>query len=178
MSPPRQPLPETCEAWPRGVCWLSHLRVAQASPADASETLPRAAPNGGHRAVAGKLPGVSVASLSGDEDDGRPVTPWRWPAPSAAPRFPPCPYPSETGDRRFWAILRPVRSPKRLQTARKWPLSPWRGAKGEFRPRYLLSGPPDTPPTAPSGRVGARTGPSGRRLPPPGCGPRAPAPPP
>ena len=35
---PRQPLPGTREAWPQGVCWLSHIRVAQASPADASET--------------------------------------------------------------------------------------------------------------------------------------------
>ena len=71
---PCQPLPGTREAWPQRVSWLIHLRVAQASPADTSETLPRAAPNGGHRAVAGKLVGISVASLTGDEDDGRPVT--------------------------------------------------------------------------------------------------------
>ena len=32
---PRQPLPGTREAWPQRVSWLSHLRVAQASPADA-----------------------------------------------------------------------------------------------------------------------------------------------
>ena len=41
---PRQPLPGTREAWPQRVGWLSHLRVAQASPADASETPLRAPP--------------------------------------------------------------------------------------------------------------------------------------
>ena len=82
---PRQPLRGTRGVWPRRVGWLSHVRVAQASPADASETLPRAAPNGGHRAVADKLLGISVASLTGVEDDGRPVTPWRWAARSATP---------------------------------------------------------------------------------------------
>ena len=83
--PPASPSGGHAECGHGGVGWLSHVRVAQASPADASETLPRAAPNGGHRAVADKLLGISVASLTGVEDDGRPVTPWRWAARSATP---------------------------------------------------------------------------------------------
>ena len=58
---------------PKGVCWLDHRSVAQARPAAARETLPRAARDGGCRAVAGKPP--VVAGLYGRR--GRVRSPWR-----------------------------------------------------------------------------------------------------
>ena len=46
-------------------------------------------------------------------------------APLARRRILPYPYPSRTRDRRSWAILRPVDTPKCGCNARKRPLSPW-----------------------------------------------------
>ena len=106
---PRQPLPGTREAWPQGVGWLSHLRVAQASPADAPATPVRAPPG---TTPAEPSRASSSASRSSASRTGRatgdPSTPWRWPRPLPRRRFPPYPYPSGTGDRRSSAILRPV----------------------------------------------------------------------
>ena len=53
---PRQPLPGTREAWPRRVGWLSHLSVAQASPADASEAPLRAPPEAAGEALTSRPP--------------------------------------------------------------------------------------------------------------------------
>ena len=129
---PRRPLPgfEGAESlaspavipW---VGWLDHLTVVQASRADARETLQRAARDGGHPAVAGKLPGLLVEGL---KDDGTEsdlgALGGRWRSLQRSPRSPLPPYPSETRDRRSWAILRPVVSPKRTWNAPKRALSP------------------------------------------------------
>ena len=50
---------------------------------------------------------------------------------SRAARFPPYPYPSETGDRRSQAILRPVDPPKSHQKARQTAPEPDRGGQGQ-----------------------------------------------
>ena len=97
------------------------------APADARETLHNAARDGDGRAFAGKLLGLAAASLSGYRakvsvrlGDGGALC--------RAARFPPYPYPSETGDRRSWAIPRPVGSPKYPWHAWKRPREP-----GELR---------------------------------------------
>ncbi len=196
---PRQPLPGTREAWPQGVCWLSHIRVAQASPADASETRSEQPPGTAgegptlarqigrpvvHEPVAPRTESGGGNDDGGDYDDRRGahqalvhdggalcrVAAFR---PTVTPRRP-----AIVRQRRSYG---PQLSGNARGTPRKRPLSPSRNRRhnrGVVRLRCSLSAPPDTPPTAPSGRGGARTGPSGRRRPPPCCGPRAPAPPP
>ena len=70
-------------------------------------TSPGTARNRALRAVADNLPGLVVAGLTGDEDEsGRPEDGKG--AVSADCRVRAYPYPSETRDRRLYAILRPV----------------------------------------------------------------------
>ncbi len=79
-----------------------------------------AARNGGYRAFAGKLVGPlgrqpSVTARAA----GTPSPPVKRPRLLAGPLLPPYQgYPSETRDRRSWAILRPVGYPKSPRCAR------------------------------------------------------------
>ena len=101
--------------------------------------------------------------------------------PSGELGFPPYPYPSATGDRASEAILRPVACPKCPWNARKRPREPVADAEATIRvgvrPRCSAPCPPDTPPTGPSGRGGARTGRCAGTRPRSGCGPCGQAPP-
>ena len=69
---PRQPPQGTHGVWPQGVSWLSHLRVAQASPAEPPNTPLGAAPgtaeNGPSRAgsSASRSPASQTARATGD----------------------------------------------------------------------------------------------------------------
>ena len=129
--------PSSAPLYPQRVSWLSHLTVAQASPA----SRPRrrwpgcrgqaARPHGrwGQRATRHFLATAALA---------------------AAQRFPPYPYPSETRDRRSQAIPRPVGYPKCLRKPRKPPLWPWADAAARHvRCRCLLPDPPDRRPSPP-----------------------------
>ena len=84
-----------------GVCWLSHSRVAQASPAEPPKT-PLRAPPGTTPIEASRAssPASSVAGLKDARATGRPITPRDPAALCRAARLPPYPYPSETRDRR------------------------------------------------------------------------------
>ena len=168
---PRQPLPGTREAWPQGVCWLSHIRVAQASPADASETRSEQPPGTAgegptlarqigrpvvHEPVAPRTESGGGNDDGGDYDDRRGahqalvhdggalcrVAAFR---PTVTPRRP-----AIVRQRRSYG---PQLSGNARGTPRKRPLSPSRKRRhnrGVVRLRCSLSAPPDTPPTAPS----------------------------
>ena len=80
--------------FPQRVGWLSHLTVAQASPAATRETLLTRCPRRrwpGRRGQAPRPLGRQPHGRRGRT--GRPVTPWRRRRSSRAARFPPCPYP-------------------------------------------------------------------------------------
>ena len=113
-----------------GVCWLTDLKaVGQPRGTPAKNVPPGIARNKLDQAVAGKLPGLYVASLTGDEGDGQPfMSLCDGRAPCRAARIRPYPYPSETGVRRSCAILWPVQYPKCFEKAPKWPRSPVRGS--------------------------------------------------
>ena len=66
---PRQPPQGTHGVWPHGVSWLVGLSPRQASLGTPENTLDTDARDGGGRAVTGKLPGLSVASLKDGEGD-------------------------------------------------------------------------------------------------------------
>ena len=78
--------------------WLTDFKaVSQPRGTPAKNVPPGIARNKLGQAVAGKLPGLSVASLTGDEGDGRPVMSLcDGRAPCRAARIRPYPYPSET----------------------------------------------------------------------------------
>ena len=76
---PRQPLRETHGVWPRRVGWLSHQTVDKPALRPPSKPFPRAARDGGGRAVAGKLPDLSDRQPRGRRGRTcRPVAPLRW----------------------------------------------------------------------------------------------------
>ena len=128
-QPPAKPLPGTHGVWPQRVGWLSHLTVAQASPEARRETLPARRPEQPRPGRRGQAPRPLGRQPHGRRGrTGRPVTPPRRRHLLPHGPFPPYPYPSGTGDRRSWAILRPVSTPKCLRNAPKRPPSPVAGS--------------------------------------------------
>ena len=107
------------------VCWLPTRNSRKPALGGAAETASQSTVRSSvHRAVAGKLRGLSIADLKDGEGDGRPR---HLPGDSGAlcrPPFSPYPYPSGTGDRRSGAIPAPVDYPKWLRSAPKRPLIP------------------------------------------------------
>ena len=80
------------------MCWLTDQKaVSQPRGTPAKNVPPGIARNKLDQAVAGKLPSLSVASLTGDEGDGKPVISLcDGLALCRAARIRPHPYPSET----------------------------------------------------------------------------------
>ena len=80
------------------------------------------------RAVAGNLPGLLAASHTNGRE--RPAADYASGDGGALCRAPisPYPYPSETGDRRFWAILWPVDAPKCLRGCPETASEPLKGS--------------------------------------------------
>ena len=80
------------------MCWLTNLKsVSQPLGGAAKHASPGIARNKLDRAVGGKLPGLPVGSLTGDESDRQPVMSLcDGLAPCRAARILPYPYPSET----------------------------------------------------------------------------------
>ena len=122
------------------VGWLTTSNGRKPALGGAAETASQSTVRSSvHRAVAGKLSGLSVASLQRTaRATGDPVTSLAIAALSADRRFSPYPYPSGTRDRRSEAILAPVDYPKCLRAGPKRPLS---RSRGQIRSRCLLTGP-------------------------------------
>ena len=91
------------------------LDVQKEAPRTIRNAAPSIARNSLDRAVAGVLLSLLVASHANGEERPAPHHASVTAALSAAHRFSPYPYPSETRDRRSWALLRPRRIPKTLR---------------------------------------------------------------
>ena len=96
------------------LCW--QVKCREPAPADAREAVHNDAGDGGHLTVAGQLLGLSVPSLTDGEERPSARQPSAMAALPARAHLltlpvPPCNL-SEAGGRRFWAIPRPVGSPK------------------------------------------------------------------
>ena len=125
------------------MCWLTDLNSRKPALGGAAETASRATVwNSVHRAFAGKLSGLSAASLKDARATGDPVISPGDSALSAERWFSPYLYPSGTRDRRSWALLQPVGYPKPLQKPPKRASEPVVDAAARHvRSRCLLSGP-------------------------------------
>ena len=154
--------PSSAPLFPQRVGWLPASNRVGSQPCGRLRTAPAHRPKRrtpGRRGEAPRPLGRQPHERRGAT--GRPVTLRRRRRSQPCSRFPPYPYPSGTGDRRSWAIPRPVAYPKYPWDTQKRPSEPVAEvATRQVRSPCLLSGPRDTPTSRPSGHAAARTGPS------------------
>ena len=136
--------------FPQRVGWLDHLSVAQASPAAARKDAPASRPRRRWPGCRGQAPRPLGCRPHGRRAQRATRHFLASAALPAAHRFPPCPYPSQTRDRRSWANLRPRGIPETSPESPKTAFEPVGGRYGTSRSGLgALSGPPDRPPNPP-----------------------------